>query len=108
MSMINGRSDDYAIYENGLMKSPRNFLGLFDPLVKFLHEYQIIQERIDKFTVRVVPNNSFNEKIEQKIKENLLKEFPDSQIDIKLVNEIQRDKSGKFRAFISKVNSSEV
>lgn len=107
MSMISGRSDDYAIYENGLMKSPHNFLGLFDPLAKFLYEYQIIQERIDKFTVRVVPNNSFNEKVEQKIKENLLKEFPVSQIDIKLVDEIQRDKSGKFRAFISKVKNTE-
>lgn len=108
MSMIDGRSDDYAIYKNGLMKSPRNFLGLFDPLVKYLHEYQITQERVNKFTVRVVPNNSFNERIEQKIKENLLKEFPDSQINIKLVDEIQRDKSGKFRAFISKVKNAEL
>ena len=43
MEMIGGRSDDFAVYENGVEKSPRSFLGLFDDLVEFLHEYQIIQ-----------------------------------------------------------------
>ncbi len=102
MEMTGGRFDDYAIYSNGLTKSPQNFLGLFDPLAKSLCEYQIIQEDIYKFVVQIVPNQNFSRKTESNIKENLKKEFPAAQVHIKLVNKIERDQSGKFRAFISK------
>ena len=108
MDIIGGRSDDYAVYGNGLTKSPRNFLGLFDPLAKFLYEYQVIQEDIYKFTVQVVPNKNYDRKIERTIRENLQKEFPEAQIDIKVFDKIEREQSGKFRAFISKVKNKTV
>ena len=103
MKVIAGRTDDYAVYENGLKKSPRTFLGHFDPLAEFMREYQIIQKEVKSFKVLVVPNREFNTGIERRIKENLWQEFPEAVVDVHLVDKIERGKSGKFRAFVSEV-----
>jgi len=103
MKIIDGRADDFAVYHNGEIKSPRTFLGRFDFLAQFIFEYQIIQAEIDRFVVYIVPNHRFSEGVKKKIRENLWQEFPKAVIIIKPVSAIRRDQSGKLRAFKSLV-----
>lgn len=106
MNVIEGRSDDYAICENGERKSPRTFLGFFDSFAGLLKEYQIIQENINTFKVLIIPAQVINNDIEFKIKKIMIKEFPRATINISYVDKITRDSSGKFRAFRCLVNSN--
>ncbi|MFQ5963204.1 MAG: phenylacetate--CoA ligase family protein [Candidatus Scalinduaceae bacterium] len=103
MDKIAGRSNDYLVHENGLKKSPFTFIRRFKHLSNSMREYQMIQEDINLFKILVVPGHEFNCKTEQNVRENTWKEFPKAQINIKIVKKIDRDKSGKFRAFISNV-----
>jgi len=105
MEMLDGRSYDFVFYENELLKSPRNFLGLFEPLVEYLQEYQIVQKTKNSFMVRIVPKNHFREVVIDKIKKSLRVEFPNARVDVEKVDVIEREKSGKLRAFKSLVKS---
>jgi phenylacetate-coenzyme A ligase PaaK-like adenylate-forming protein len=103
MKIMEGRSDDFAVYAGGLKKSPRAFLGLFDPLAGLLQEYQIVQEEINRFEVKVVPDRGYGPEIGRRIKESLRKEFPEAVVEIVTVPSIDRGPSKKLRAFVCKV-----
>jgi phenylacetate-CoA ligase len=99
MNILEGRSDDFAVYENGERKSPRTFLGFFDALAGAIQEFQIIQEEVDAFKVYVVSKRYASIDIESTMRAILQKEFPRARVDVKCVDKIKRDASGKFRAF---------
>jgi phenylacetate-CoA ligase len=98
---IIGRIDDVLITKRGA------YLGRLDHIFKEMHnikESQIIQESIDKITVKVVPREEFSERDVDKLIEEFQKRLgTDMEIEIKLVDQIPREKSGKFKAVISKV-----
>ena len=98
---IIGRIDDILITKRGA------YLGRLDHIFKEMHnikESQIVQENIDKIIVKVVPREEFSEKDIGKLIEEFQKRLgSDMEIEIKLVDQIPREKSGKFKAVISKV-----
>jgi phenylacetate-CoA ligase len=103
LTKIQGRSDDYIITADG-KKLPFPTLGAYwHSLTKFVHEFQVIQEKITTFTVFIVPNNSFNDEGRKIITSEINKYFPDAKIDIKIVPAIERKGSGKLMTFKSKV-----
>ena len=69
-------------------------------------ESKVIQEKIDRFTVIIVKSKSFTRKTINQIYIAIKKTVKndDIEINIKIVDEIPREKSGKKRMFISKVN----
>ncbi len=99
MNILEGRSDDFAVYENGERKSPRTFLGFFDALAGAIQEFQIIQEEVNVFEVYVVSKRHAPNDIDATMRAILQKEFPRARVDVKQVDKIERDASGKFRAF---------
>jgi phenylacetate-CoA ligase len=103
MKMIEGRSDDYAVYAGGIRKSPRSFLGLFDPLARFILEYRIVQGAIDRFVVEVVPGAGYSPEIGSTIERSLRTEFPGARVEIRIVSSIDRGPSNKLRAFVCNV-----
>jgi phenylacetate-CoA ligase len=65
---------------------------------------QIIQERIDLFVLKVVPNQSYGVETERYLRAYFSGIFqPDTDIKIELAGAIQPEKSGKFRFSICRV-----
>lgn len=99
-----GRKDDYLILPSGTRISPRtiNYGIGYIPGIK---AYKTIQKEKDYFVIKVVKNSGFNEntivEIQKEIKSACLGE--EVKVDVKLVNEIAKERTGKIRAIVSKV-----
>jgi len=98
---IIGRTDDILIMADG------REVGRLDPVfkgLKSIKEAQIIQQDYTHITLNIVPDDGFNKKDGQAIVSELKKRLGEGvYIDIKIVDEIERTRSGKFRSVISKV-----
>ncbi len=105
MNPIKGRANDYMITNDGKKLSFFN-IAYFDKLAPNVREYQIIQEDINSFTVLVVPGFSYNNHAEDVIVPAIKGFFPEAEIILNIVPSIEREPSGKFKAFKSKVNTA--
>ena len=101
---IIGRTDDILIMEDG------REVGRLDPVfkgLKSIKEAQIIQEDYSQITLNIVPDDDFNEKDGHAVVAELKKRLGENvHIEINIVDEIKRTKSGKFRSVISKVKKA--
>ena len=69
-----------------------------------LKKVQVVQETLDRFTIRYVPGDGFELHGYKVLRENLNKFFPQHvHWEFEQVNDIEREKSGKTRFCISKV-----
>jgi len=101
---VEGRADDLLVAADGRLITPTVFFPYpFDDL-DGIRYFRVIQERMDKMRIEVVPretslkDNGLLEKAEQKIKWL----FGDSmQVEFRILDEIPLDKSGKRRKVIS-------
>jgi phenylacetate-CoA ligase len=100
---IEGRSDDFIIKPNGEVISPR-VLGTAIWNQPTIGKYKIIQERYDEFTMELVKEKGFTEETIDIIKTEIEKimEFP-IKLEIKIVEDIPAEASGKYRKIMSKV-----
>jgi phenylacetate-CoA ligase len=96
-----GRLEDTVTGPDG--RQLVRFHGLFVGLPHVL-EGQVIQETLDRFTVRVVTANGFTGQDEQQICDRLAQRLGNVTVALERVSEILRTERGKFRAVISKVN----
>lgn len=102
LNEVEGRMDDIIITPEGV------FLGRLDHIFKSLEnikESQIIQEKLDKIIVKIVPRKNYSKKDEISLMYELQTRMgPSFYFEIKCVEKIEKDKSGKFRSVISKIN----
>ena len=97
---IEGRQDDMILTKDGRR------IGRLDPIFKAdlrLLEAQIIQEKIEEFTIKYVPAPEWNEQDKEMLAERLRQRVGDVRIRFEEVSVIPRSASGKFKAVISKV-----
>jgi phenylacetate-CoA ligase len=65
---------------------------------------QIIQERLDHITIKIVPSSEFSPGDRDHLIRELRSRLGSSMsIEIEIVNDIQREPSGKYRWVISRV-----
>jgi len=101
---VDGRVSGYIIREDGTKVNqviiPVIFLELYNSEIKnSVKKFQIIQRK-NIFVVKIVPLLSFNKESEEFIRKRLVEEIgPEINIEFEIVDEILRDKSGKFRIF---------
>jgi phenylacetate-CoA ligase len=105
---IEGRQDDFLTLPSGRVISPRNvWRSSNNPIIRSesISEFQIIQEKKDKFLVNVVKGRGFSNNtipdIIKTIKSGCLGE--EVSVDVKVVDRIERGRSGKIKSVISKV-----
>lgn len=103
-----GRVDDYLVLPNGTTISPRNINVLEN--VPGILQYQTIQEKLDRFVVKVVKGAGFGEEsinqIKEIIKAGCLGE--NVTVDVKIVDKIPKEGTGKLRTVISKVKKPQI
>ena len=94
---IEGRSTDHIISsEHG--KVNLGNISNSTKGVKGIISFQVIQEKLGRVEVHVVANKNFDEKQQKIFRHALYTRFgKDMSIDIKLVENILKEKSGKFR-----------
>ena len=100
---VTTKAEDIVLTPDGRMISPSILTHPFKPLVQVLKS-QIIQERLDHITVKIVPSSEFStHDREHLIRELRVRLGPEMSIDIEIVTDIQAERSGKYRWVISHV-----
>ncbi len=103
---VDGRVSGYIVKNDGTKVNqviiPVIFLELYSHEIKnSVKKFQIIQ-RGNNFMVKIVPLANFNDKSKEFIKNRLIEEIGENiEIEFDIVDQIKRDKSGKFRIFIN-------
>jgi phenylacetate-CoA ligase len=98
---ILGRLEDVVIAPNGSRMV--RFHGIFVGLPNII-EGQVIQEALNRFTVKIVARNGFGDRDEQTVRRRFGERLGKVQVQVQRVNEIPRTNRGKFRAVISNLN----
>jgi phenylacetate-CoA ligase len=100
---VNGRSDAFVVLPSGDRLSPMYFFAIMRP-VKNIDRWKVIQKDIDHIAVLVIPSAGFSSEnvrqISSRIQENIEEKV---HIEIRIVDEIPMEKSGKIRAVLSHV-----
>jgi phenylacetate-CoA ligase len=103
MRVIEGRADSFVILPSGIRLSPMFFFGIMKP-IEGISQWRIHQDLTSSISVLVVPSKEISPQtillIKKRIVENISEELT---VEIKVVDNIPPDQSGKLRAVISKV-----
>ncbi|MBU7014063.1 MAG: phenylacetate--CoA ligase family protein [Theionarchaea archaeon] len=106
LKSIEGRKDEYLILPSGGHVSPR----VFDPLDSIFHQYvskfQIIQERKDRFLIKVVREGNYHDGVTDMLVKEAKRCFPQPiEVEVIPVEDISRTGRGKLRAVLCEVAS---
>ena len=96
-----GRLEDVVTGPDG--RQMVRFHGIFIDLPNVL-EGQVIQEALDRFTVRIVALDGFGEREAQVIRQRFLDRLGQVHLNLERVAQIPRTERGKFRAVVSRIN----
>lgn len=104
LEAIDGRMEDICITLDGrqMLRFDTVFKGVIN-----IREAQVIQESLALFTIRIVPTTTFGEHDIHKIKQNMRSHVGEANVNIQLVDQIERTSAGKFRAVICKLSREE-
>ena len=97
LEAVEGRFEDICYTPDGreMLRFDTVFKG-----VEHIREAQVVQEKLDCFTVYVVPGEGFDAHDVERIRSNMRLHVGNVRTDVKPVETILRTASGKFRAVI--------
>ena len=98
-----GRSVDVLVTPEGKNIHGWFFLYIFWEYCKGIKEYQVVQEKIDKIIIKIVPEEDFDEAQLDKIREIIRKRSEGWKVEFKFVDKIERTGAGKYKFIISKI-----
>jgi phenylacetate-CoA ligase len=103
MKGIDGRATDIVVTPRGNRLIVHFFTGIME-YARHIDSFQVVQEQVDRITIKVVPKGQFDReewaRLECELRE---KGDPDLQIDLEVVDEIPLEGSNKRRFVVSKV-----
>lgn len=104
LDSIQGRTDDLVFDRSG------RSIGRLDPIFKShlpIKEAQIIQESLEQFRLKFVPEKNYDASDNGKIEDRLKEYLGDIKIMLEPVSHIPRTENGKFKAVISKLSDTQ-
>lgn len=103
MEKIEGRDSDVVFTPSGNRLIVEFFNGLVDDIPE-IHSFQVIQEQLERITIRLVPGPGFSDEAKRKlVAETHSHGAEDLAIDIEVVDSIPLTPGGKRRYVINKV-----
>jgi len=103
IELVEGRTNDFVTLASGKILSPL-LLVLCLEKIDGISQYRLVQEKMDTFNVQIIEGQNFTEATKEKIRKKLREILGgNAQINIDMVREIPREKSGKIRPIVSKV-----
>ena len=100
-----GRSVDILITPEGKNVHGWFFLYIFWEYCKGVRGYQVVQEKIDRIVIYIVPEEDFDEKQLDKIREIIREKSEGWNIKFKFVDEIERTGAGKYKFIINEMGN---
>jgi len=95
-----GRTYEYFLNSDGSFTFLKDFQTFFEGVP--IGDFQVVQEAYDKITIKIAPKPAYNEKHTRFILENI-KLRGSAEIQVKLVDSIALDESGKIPHVVSKL-----
>jgi phenylacetate-CoA ligase len=104
LEAIAGRWEDLCVTPGGrqVLRFDTVFKG-----VENIREAQILQDRVDRFVIRVVPDASYSDRDSETLADNMRKHVGKVEVVVIKVPAIERSSSGKFRAVVCKLSAEE-
>ena len=104
---IEGRKVDYLYSTKGAKINLGNVSNIFKNVPNTIIKAQLIQDKIDHLIVKIVVDNSFSLKHKDLLIDEIKHKFGnDMKVDIEIVDDIPREKSGKHRLIVNKINQN--
>ncbi len=104
---LQGRRSDFLITPDGKVihgQAAAYMLREVPSIRETIREFQVVQERLDRVRVTIVPDDGFSEATREAVAARLLLLFDGGvSVDVELADTIVRPASGKHRDVISKV-----
>lgn len=100
-----GRSVDYIELEDGAVVPPYDLTCAIED-VPGMRQYQIVQHALDRLEVVVVPRREFDDASRAQIRERLRPVLRGLTAEVRVVEEIAPEASGKYRIVMSKATAS--
>jgi phenylacetate-CoA ligase len=97
---ICGRSGDFLYTPEGRAVHSLLFAYIFDEL-PWVKEYQVVQERLDRITIRVIPDVGFDERKLDNARTLIQKQSEAWNVDFSVVSHIEKTRSGKYKYIIN-------
>jgi phenylacetate-CoA ligase len=109
MKILEGRSGDFMVLPDGREISPLKIgkTKMILDATRAARRYQIIQDELDHFTIRIVPTERFNHILSQRVTEQLREDlrYPVT-VTVELVDHIPLVDDRKQRIVISKIKNT--
>lgn len=102
---IAGRTTDVLFTPEGKNIHGWFFLYIFWDYGKGIKEYQVVQETLKKIVIKIVPEDDFDDKQLDHIREVVAKRSLGWDIEFKYVNMIERTGAGKYKFIINEVSN---
>ena len=101
--LIEGRSNDFVTLPSGKILPPILLIITLEK-IEGISQFKLVQENINVFDVQIVKGQNFKETTIEEVK-RVLTEILDrkTRINVNIVSEIPREKSGKVRPIVSKI-----
>ncbi len=104
LSKVEGRDDDFALLPDGCLVPFHVFYEIMDKYSK-IKQFRIIQKGRSLFHILIVADSAYLESVQQNILSDYRRNLPDGvRFEIKLLDSIKADPSGKLRMLISEVD----
>jgi phenylacetate-CoA ligase len=104
LARVEGREADYVTTIRGELVSGISLTENFAMLVPGIAQIQIIQEELDRFTLRIVRGDDFGPDSLERIAGLVAERFgPETRFECEYVESILQEPSGKYRFCISRV-----
>ncbi len=71
---------------------------------KGIREFQVVQDKLDKLIIKIVPEKEFDEKQLESIRKEIMKKSKSWTIEFKYADKIERTDAGKYKFIINKIH----
>ena len=103
MESIKGRANDFIVLPDGQIIASC-FLVIVMQAFHDVAQYRVVQEEKQEIVVQLVKGKGFNPRTPERIKEEVGKITKNGlNVKVEILEELQRDESGKLRTVVSKV-----
>ena len=100
---IHGRANDLIVLAGGRRRTALDIVGRIGRATDAIRHYQLRQLDIGRFELLIVPSSRFADAEKERVVSVFRSALEHAEVELRLVDVIPQDPSGKRRAFVSEL-----